>query len=30
MDLFRRLSYFAKAETKRYGDGSNSFGCSRR
>ena len=30
VDLFRRLSYFAKAETKRYGDGSNSFGCSRR
>ncbi|MCG8391801.1 MAG: inovirus Gp2 family protein [Pseudomonadales bacterium] len=30
VDLFRRLSYFAKASTKCYGDGSNSFGCSRR
>ena len=30
VDLFRRLSYFAKADTKRYGDGSNSFGSSHR
>jgi len=28
--LFKRVSYFAKAKTKHYGDGSNSFGCSRR
>lgn len=27
--LFRRISYLAKAETKEYGDGSNTFGCSR-
>lgn len=27
--LFYRLSYFAKVETKHYGDHSNSFGCSR-
>lgn len=29
-DLFRRLSYFAKLETKEYGTGSRSFGCSQR
>lgn len=29
-DLFYRLSYFAKAKTKFYGDGYNSFGCSRK
>lgn len=28
--LFYRLSYFAKANTKYYGDNSNSFGCSRK
>ncbi len=28
-ELFRRASYFAKAATKQYGGGSNSFGCSR-
>lgn len=28
-DVFYRLSYFAKVETKRFGNGSNSFGCSR-
>lgn len=28
-DLFYRVSYFAKASTKNYGDGSNHFGCSR-
>lgn len=28
-NLFLRLSYFAKAETKSYGDGYNCFGCSR-
>lgn len=27
--LFRRLSYFAKSDTKHYGDGTNCFGCSR-
>jgi hypothetical protein len=27
--LFERLSYFAKEETKHYGDGKNNFGCSR-
>lgn len=27
--LFRRISYLAKAETKQYGDASNTFGCSR-
>jgi hypothetical protein len=27
--LFNRLSYFAKADTKHYGDGSNCFGASR-
>lgn len=27
--LFKRVSYFAKDRTKKYGDGSNSFGCSR-
>lgn len=30
IDLFCRLSYFAKAETKAFGDGKNNFGCSRR
>lgn len=30
VSLFTRLSYFAKARSKQYGDGSNSFGCSRR
>ncbi len=29
-DLFRRVSYFAKLETKEYGTGSRSFGCSQR
>ncbi len=29
-ELFRRLSYFAKLETKEYGTGSRSFGCSQR
>lgn len=29
-DLFRRLSYFAKLETKEYGIHSRSFGCSSR
>jgi hypothetical protein len=28
--LFYRLSYFAKIETKLYGDGCKNFGCSRR
>lgn len=28
--VFYRLSYFAKADTKPYGDGSRHFGCSRR
>lgn len=28
-DLFKRLSYLAKADTKQYGDASKSFGCSR-
>lgn len=28
-EAFQRASYFAKARTKRYGDGSNKFGCSR-
>ena len=28
-DAFNRASYFAKAETKHYGDGSKKFGCSR-
>jgi hypothetical protein len=28
-DAFRRASYFAKAHSKCYGDGSNKFGCSR-
>lgn len=28
-NVFYRLSYFAKKETKEYGDRSNSFGCSR-
>lgn len=28
-EVFRRLSYFAKADTKHYDDGSNWFGCSR-
>lgn len=28
-DAFNRASYFAKAETKHYGDGSNKFGRSR-
>lgn len=27
--LYERLSYFAKEETKHYGDGKNNFGCSR-
>lgn len=27
--LFYRISYLAKAETKQYGDASNTFGCSR-
>jgi len=27
--LFHRVSYFAKAETKNYGDRSRAFGCSR-
>ena len=27
--LYERLSYFAKEETKYYGDGKNNFGCSR-
>lgn len=27
--LFERLSYFAKDDTKHYGDGKNNFGCSR-
>lgn len=27
--VFKRLSYFAKADTKHYDDGSNWFGCSR-
>jgi hypothetical protein len=27
--LFKRLSYFAKLETKHYGDRSHNFGCSR-
>lgn len=27
-DVFRRLSYFAKVETKQYGDRSRHFGCS--
>lgn len=29
-DLFKRLSYFAKADTKIFGSGDNHFGCSRR
>ena len=29
-DLFYRVSYFAKADTKHFGDCSNSFGCSRK
>lgn len=29
-DLFKRLSYFAKDDTKHYGDGRNNFGSSRR
>ena len=29
-DLFYRLSYFAKVETKHYGDHSKNFGCSRK
>lgn len=28
-ELFRRASYLCKAATKRYGDGSHGFGCSR-
>ncbi len=28
-ELFRRASYLCKASTKRYGDGSHGFGCSR-
>lgn len=28
-DLFYRVSYFAKVQTKQYGDESNHFGCSR-
>lgn len=28
--VFNRLSYFAKSETKHFGDHSNSFGCSRK
>ena len=28
-ELFHRLSYFAKLDTKHYGDGTNNFGCSR-
>ncbi|WP_371874335.1 inovirus Gp2 family protein [Shewanella algae] len=28
-DLFRRLSYFSKIDTKEYGDRSRHFGCSR-
>ncbi len=28
-ELFKRLSYFAKVDTKHYGDGTNNFGCSR-
>ncbi|WP_233268433.1 inovirus Gp2 family protein [Vibrio metschnikovii] len=28
--LFKRLSYFAKSETKKYGDRRRSFGCSQR
>ena len=28
--LFYRISYFAKAETKNFGDHSNSFGCSQK
>ena len=27
--LFNRLSYFAKVDTKHYGDGTNNFGSSR-
>lgn len=27
--LFKRLSYFAKADTKQFGEGFNNFGCSR-
>lgn len=29
-NLFERLSYLAKSETKNYGDRSNAFGCSRK
>ncbi|MGI2065300.1 inovirus Gp2 family protein [Shewanella sp. MF08487] len=28
-DLFKRLSYFAKTDTKIYGNGNHNFGCSR-
>lgn len=28
-DVFHRASYFAKMDTKHYGDGTNKFGCSR-
>ena len=28
--LFYRVSYFAKADTKKFGNGTNSFGCSRK
>lgn len=28
-ELFHRASYLCKAATKRYGDGSHGFGCSR-
>jgi hypothetical protein len=28
-DLFRRISYFAKTDTKVFGDGSRHYGCSR-
>ncbi|MCL1092080.1 inovirus Gp2 family protein [Shewanella profunda] len=27
--MFKRLSYFAKTDTKIYGNGTHNFGCSR-